>query len=75
MVTEIILNGWSLNHHHRRSSDLFVRGCARTPYKQTCDASVHRDIKAHNASLLTSIFDASANYLYCAACIVTVLRV
>ena len=36
---------------------------------------LHRDIKAQNAWLLANIFYASDNYLYCAACIVSVLGV
>ena len=48
----------------------------RQRYKAKGDADcLHRDIKAQNAWLLVNIFDASGNYLYCAACIVSVLGV
>ena len=48
----------------------------RQRYKAKGNADyLHRDLKAQNAWLLTNIFDASGNYLYCVSCIVSILCV
>ena len=69
----------ALGAHEQAFKAMKVTGTVlkkRQRYKAKGDADcLHRDIQAQNAWLLANIFDASGNYLYCAACIVSVLGV
>ena len=69
----------ALGAHEQAFKAMKVTGTVlkkRKRYKAKGDADcLHRDIKAQNAWLLANIFDASGNYLYCAAYIVSVLGV
>ena len=69
----------ALGAHEQAFKAMKVTGTVlkkRQRYNAKGDADcLHRDIKAQNAWLLANIFDASGNYLYCAACIVSVLGV